>query len=316
MVSVIEIDNVAGAGRRTKDYKLTFWCCEVKYIAILSKHVDFLNPRNWLHIQFFKSALKFFVVLSCRRFSFPYDFSAHSPLSTLKKCKNLMRVKIDDPDRTRSSPILLAAAAACSFAIFAGSMVGLGLGETCGLSYFAVVGGDEDENVQIRFGNKHMYTYTSFDLSHRRVVNPNVCNLSYQTGKCKGCGMHNNSERICIYSEIYGGRISCYSWSWILYVSTLSYQLKRQTSYVLGDIWERAGISQGYPRTCVWQLKCIWLPSSSDYRRISFAEIYSKLPSHMHCSHLPAPVKLLVNQLAWPCISSIIPHGQVDRDYT
>ena len=61
-------------------------------------------------------------------------------------------------------------------------------------------------------------------------------------------------------------------------------------------------------------------PSSSEYRRISFTEIYSKPPSFMHCqcSHLPGPVprKLLVNQLAWPCISSTTPHGQVDQDYT
>lgn len=57
-------------------------------------------------------------------------------------------------------------------------------------------------------------------------------------------------------------------------------------------------------------------PSSSEYRCISFAEIYSKPPSPMHCSHLPGPMKLLVNQLAWPCISSIILHGQVDQDYT
>ena len=46
-----------------KYINLTFWCCEVKDIAILSKHVDFLNTRDRLHVQFFKGALKFFVVL-------------------------------------------------------------------------------------------------------------------------------------------------------------------------------------------------------------------------------------------------------------
>lgn len=54
-----------------------------------------------------------------------------------------MWVKSDDADNTRSSPILLAAAAACSFANFAGSMVGLGLGGNLRTKLLADVGGDE-----------------------------------------------------------------------------------------------------------------------------------------------------------------------------
>lgn len=230
-----------------------------------------------------------------------------------------MWVKIDDPDRTRNSPILLAAAAACSFAIFTESMVGLRLGGTCGLSCWPLSEVTRMKNVQIRFRNKHMYTLLHtqhFDLSYRRspsTRNPNVCNLSHQTGKPKRCGMHSISARIlCKYSEFLRARISYYSWSWILYVSTVI--LSTEATNLSCRPHTRKSRNRPKPpqNLCV----SIYIYMTSEYRRISFAEIYSKPPSPMQCSHSPGPMKLLVNQLAWPCISSIFPHGQVDQDYT
>ena len=63
---------------------------------------------------------------------------------------------------TKGSPILFAAAAACSFANFTGSMVVRVVGgDPCGLSkkFMAVVQRDEEE-IAIRFRNKHMHTNT------------------------------------------------------------------------------------------------------------------------------------------------------------
>ena len=155
--------------------------------------------------------------------------------------------------------------------------------------------------VQIRLRNKHMYTYTSFRSQplidthlqpkmsatfHIRQANPKdvVCWIDY----------------IYIYILIFfGGRILYCNWSSILYVSLLSYQLKKITIIkfpCVGDVRERAWISQGYPRTRVCQFKCIWTPSSFEYRRVSFVKIFSKPPSHMHCSHSQGPMNLLVNQ--------------------
>ena len=166
--------------------------------------------------------------------------------------------KDHDPDRTKSSPILLAAAAACSFAIFTESMAGLGLGGTCGLSCWPL--SEEDEKCVNKVQKQtyvYIITYTAFRSQlpsftytqmsaifkfHIRPANPNdvVC-IVFLHGFIMyilnfwGPGYHIAADHgSCTFRP-------------------LSYLLKRQTSPV-GDIRERAGIGQGYSRTCVCQL--------------------------------------------------------------
>jgi hypothetical protein len=99
----------------------------VQNIAVLPEHVDFLNSRDGLHIQLLQSSLELLVILSTGRFGFPHDFSSDSPLSTYLTARNRLPLRFLAQavriTRGSSSPILLAAAAACNLASFAGSIV-------------------------------------------------------------------------------------------------------------------------------------------------------------------------------------------------
>ena len=228
-----------------------------------------------------------------------------------------MWVKIDDPEPHEELTNPVSCSCSLQFCDFCRVHGGFRSGGNLRTKLLAVVGGDEDENVRIRFRNKHMYTYISIISISATVVqlHPNVCNLSYQTGKSKWCGnaYYFWIDQIYILNIFWGGpgyhiaadHGSCAFRRYLI-------NLKRQTI----PCRRHTRKSRNQPRLPQNLCVLIYMYMTSEYKRISFAGIYLKPPSPMHCSHLPELMKLWVNQSAWLCISSIIPHGQGDQDYT
>ncbi len=119
--------------------RLTLGGREVQHVAVLPEHVNLFNTRNGLNVELLQRALELFVVLSSRGLRLPYDLSTHGPLSTClfqnETSSPQKKTRIDGwlekefwcwlraTAATICSPILLAAAAACSLANFAGSIV-------------------------------------------------------------------------------------------------------------------------------------------------------------------------------------------------
>ena len=114
----------------------TFWRSEVQNVSVLLEHVDLLNSGNGLHIQFLEGSLQLFVVLGARGLGFPHNLSSNRALAAyliLKKrsiatCQSCslsctLPCGVDrDATRRKRSPILFAAAAACSLASLVLSM--------------------------------------------------------------------------------------------------------------------------------------------------------------------------------------------------
>jgi hypothetical protein len=169
----------------------------------------------------------------------------------------------------RSSQILLAAAAACNFASFAGSMGGLGLGGGRDLRTKSCCRCRRWRRMQIRFRNKHMYTCTSFRSqppSFTFTQMSAIFHIRPADPKDVVCIIYTDLY-IYIFWNFLGGQDIILQLIIGLVRSYFILSIERLTS-LAGDIWERARISQGYSRTCLCQLTYIWIPSSFEYRRI------------------------------------------------
>lgn len=60
----------------------TFGSGEMQDVSIFSEHINLLDTRDRLYIQFLQSTLELFVVLCTGRLARPHDFTTHSTLST------------------------------------------------------------------------------------------------------------------------------------------------------------------------------------------------------------------------------------------
>ena len=111
------------------DARRTFRRAEVQDVAVLAEHVDLLHTGDGLHVELLERALELLVVLRGSRLRLPNDLSTDSPLSTYLTIHThinglLLRHWPKFAQKLNSrSPILLAAACACSFASLAGSIV-------------------------------------------------------------------------------------------------------------------------------------------------------------------------------------------------
>ena len=59
----------------------TFRRCEMQHVSIFPEHVDLLNTRDGLNIEFLQRALQLLVILGSGWLAFSYNLSPDCPLS-------------------------------------------------------------------------------------------------------------------------------------------------------------------------------------------------------------------------------------------